>query len=90
MSYNSVVIGRGISNQSSNWVSIAEAFPGTGCNISNTRKFQFCKQPFELLFRERLLFKIRFNTSNPVLRIASVVLCFFFLVYKLSRTVYNV
>ena len=28
-------------------VSISEAFPRTGYNVSNARKLQFCKQPFE-------------------------------------------
>ena len=44
-----------------NGVSISEAFSRTGCNISNARKLQFCKQPFEIHFKDRLLLKIRFN-----------------------------
>ena len=31
-----------------NGVSISEAFSRTGYNISNARKLQFCKQPFEI------------------------------------------
>ena len=30
-------------------VSISEAFSRTGYNISNARKLQFCKQPFEII-----------------------------------------
>ena len=32
-----------------NRVSISEAFSRTGYNISNARKLQFCKQPFEII-----------------------------------------
>ena len=32
-----------------NGVSISEAFARTGYNISNARKLQFCKQPFEII-----------------------------------------
>ena len=32
-----------------NGVSISEAFSRTGYNISNARKLQFCKQPFEII-----------------------------------------
>ena len=32
-----------------NGVSISEAFSRTGYNISNVRKLQFCKQPFEII-----------------------------------------
>ena len=32
-----------------NGVSILEAFSRTGYNISNARKLQFCKQPFEII-----------------------------------------
>ena len=31
-------------------VSISEAFSRTGYNISNARKLQFCKQPFEIIY----------------------------------------
>ena len=30
-------------------VSISEAFSGTGYSISNARKLQFCKKPFEII-----------------------------------------
>ena len=30
-------------------VSISEAFSRTGYNISNARKLQFCKKPFEII-----------------------------------------
>ena len=33
----------------SNGASILEAFSRTGYNISNARKLQFCKQPFEII-----------------------------------------
>ena len=33
-----------------NGVSISEAFYRTGYNISNARKLQFCKQPFEIIY----------------------------------------
>ena len=32
------------------WVSISGAFSRTGYNISNARKLQFCKQPFEIIY----------------------------------------
>ena len=32
-----------------NGVSISEAFSRKGYNISNARKLQFCKQPFEII-----------------------------------------
>ena len=32
-----------------NGVSISEAFSRRGYNISNARKLQFCKQPFEII-----------------------------------------
>ena len=30
-------------------VSISDGFSRKGCNISNTRKLYFCKQPFEII-----------------------------------------
>ena len=39
-----------------NGVSISEAFSRTGYNVSNARKFQFCKQPFEII-QEQIAFK---------------------------------
>ena len=43
-------------------VSISEAFSRTGYNISNARKFQFCKQPFEII-QGQIAFK---NTGQCV------------------------
>ena len=43
-----------------NGVSISQAFSRTGYNISNARKHQFCKQPFEII-QDRLLLKIWFS-----------------------------
>ena len=52
-----------------NGVSISGAFSRTGYNISNARKFQFFKQPFEIiqLFKDRLLLKIQFNALTSKL-----------------------
>ena len=41
-----------------NGVSISEAFSRTGYNISNARKLQFCKEPFEII-QGQIAFKIR-------------------------------
>ena len=43
-------------------VSISEAFSRTGYNISNPRKLQFCKQPFEII-QGQIAFK---NTAQCV------------------------
>ena len=39
-----------------NGVFISEAFSRTGYNISNLRKLQFCKQPFEII-QGQIVFK---------------------------------
>ena len=48
----------------------------TGYNISNARKLQFCKQPFEIRFNDRLLLKIRFNALTSKLLYSCYTLCF--------------
>ena len=46
-----------------NGVSISEAFSRTGYNISNARKLQFCKKPFEII-QEQIAFKTTVQCVN--------------------------
>ena len=46
-----------------NGVSISEAFSRTGYNISNSRKLQFCKKPFEII-QEQIAFKTTVQCVN--------------------------
>ena len=52
-----------------NGVSIPEAFSRTGYNISNARKLQFCKQPFEIIKGQ-----IAFKNMVPCVNKQTVVL----------------
>ena len=46
-------------------VSISEAFSRTGYNISNARKLQVCKQPFEIIMIQgQIAFKNRVQCVN--------------------------
>ena len=70
-----------------NEVSISEAFSRTGYNISNSRKLQSCKQPFET--KDRLFLKIRFNGLTSELLYSCCTLKRRIKNWPISRTAYQ-
>ena len=58
-----------------NGVSISEAFSRTGYNISNARKIQFCKQPFEII-QGQIAFKKTVQCVNKQTLYSCCTLCF--------------